>query len=1138
MKDETKSALYDDATVEITVRDENDNSPVFSMPRYSFNIDENQVRTLGNIKATDKDFGLNGDIRYEMESVRCISEGLNSHLNNMASFEIQPAGIVKVIEGLDREYCAGYTLQASASDSGSPQRKTTAEIVIYVNDVNDNAPTLYPLRYFTHIAPDASTGTILTRLIAHDADSSDLNKLTYHMKTTSSFYDVVTETGVVSLIRSVIGRDGENHTLEFYVSDSAGHTSSQTAILTVLINSDTNTVAAFTKTEYIFYVQEGVQNGFNVGRVELSKELFVQPAFHITQGNQHSAFGINNAGIIYASNSTLLDAEKSTLRNLTVVAELHDSNTGRGIGFITTTCLIHIADVNDNFPRFVSLPNSARSVNPNVHEDRVTVIISGNPEKKTIYNAGAVDNDVTSRGVDMSYQIYSSFLGFEINPATGVLYYDVAQPNDQSESDKVDADIEIMACDGNISPKCASVKLTVTLLFSEHILSHPVENIFVEVSEKTAVGAQVGNAPTLANVSPIRDSIEISYELNSESPFEIYPMGEIIMSGKIDFDKSAGYQLPLTTKIQSSDRIQYKRSWLTGIVLDANDNSPTPAQEEFQFHVKESSVVGDLVGTVSAYDEDSGIYGSVTYEIQKTSDRSVRDLFYCDKFTGDIFLTQRPDREILRLLNQHSNEVNLLVIASDQNGRNSTSSEYRKTSLNVKVTVELENRRPLHFQLTTYHASIPENHYLPNIRQVKAVDADELWVKNPKVVHYGLYVAGTKQESTHFFIGKQTGVIGLKEEVVLDREEQDFHHLILQAKYTDGSEIAVSELYVTVLDVKDAPPVFSAERYEFSVLEQTSTRLPIGRVEAHDGDATSKTTAITYEIGSGADELFEIDNDSGYIFLSRELTSNHTLIVVAGDESGEETDVSVKINVLKRKTIPELRYNVFESFREGFYSQRMKIAEIRNMPSVALQFSLASPIGLARSGYPTFYVDPTSGTVSLTGEVDREAVQELKITVRVSATGTTEFKDHKLLVKVHDVNDNAPFFTSRSSYVVSLETAERVGDTVTRITADDKDDGVNKLVSIKLNNPEESDFELDDDGYLTIRSVIDTSNPIHAVAVTASDEGRRDSIMTMMNRTALHCTLTTVLRNPFKLVLSLCASLSCLTLSMAHPGAR
>ncbi|XP_002740242.1 neural-cadherin-like [Saccoglossus kowalevskii] len=119
----------DISTLLIVIEDINELSPVFSPDTYAVNFPENVTigTELGTVTATDD----NGDVMYSIDPIS----------DPLGQFEVdQHTGTVTTAAELDREYTSIHTLYIVATDQGKPTLSSTAEFIVTLEDVNDNAP--------------------------------------------------------------------------------------------------------------------------------------------------------------------------------------------------------------------------------------------------------------------------------------------------------------------------------------------------------------------------------------------------------------------------------------------------------------------------------------------------------------------------------------------------------------------------------------------------------------------------------------------------------------------------------------------------------------------------------------------------------------------------------------------------------------------------------------------------------------------------------------------------------------------------------------------------------------------------------------------------------------------------------------
>ncbi|XP_027692563.1 protocadherin-11 X-linked-like [Vombatus ursinus] len=163
-RDNGKPHLQSNATVIVTVLDQNDNSPTFTHSEYNFYVPENLPKhgTVGLITVTDADAGENGVITLTI-------------LNNNGSFITDSInGIIRPNTSLDKEKQQSYTFVIMATDGGRVPRSSSAKVTINVVDINDHKPVLVlpPTNYTFQFLPLATElGTLLYVVMAIDEDT-------------------------------------------------------------------------------------------------------------------------------------------------------------------------------------------------------------------------------------------------------------------------------------------------------------------------------------------------------------------------------------------------------------------------------------------------------------------------------------------------------------------------------------------------------------------------------------------------------------------------------------------------------------------------------------------------------------------------------------------------------------------------------------------------------------------------------------------------------------------------------------------------------------------------------------------------------------------------------------------------------
>ncbi|CAH8455192.1 unnamed protein product [Schistosoma turkestanicum] len=210
------------ATITIDIRDINDCIPSFTQQIYEFNISEDArppVR-IGKIEAQDCDVDeVNKNLNYWLQSVHHSmlaeksnlpiekeyifknSSYLSAHSTLINWFSISKSGdlyfrmpqlnfqlggssFIDPLMPLDREKLELIIMDLLVKDSGKPSLTGSAQIVLRILDVNDNAPEWeFPRvqQRMINLSTDAAVGHRVAQLIATDPDEGLRGKVTYNL---------------------------------------------------------------------------------------------------------------------------------------------------------------------------------------------------------------------------------------------------------------------------------------------------------------------------------------------------------------------------------------------------------------------------------------------------------------------------------------------------------------------------------------------------------------------------------------------------------------------------------------------------------------------------------------------------------------------------------------------------------------------------------------------------------------------------------------------------------------------------------------------------------------------------------------------------------------------------------------------
>ncbi|XP_014822114.1 PREDICTED: protocadherin-15, partial [Calidris pugnax] len=180
------------ATVNIVVTDVNDNGPVFDMflPK-NLSVQEEEANAfVGQVRATDPDAGVNGQVHYSL-----------ANFNNL--FRITSNGSIYTAVKLNREVRDYYELTVVATDGAVDPRHSTLTLAIKVLDIDDNSPVFTNASYSVCVPENLPPGTVFLQLEAKDVDlGSDVN---YRIRTQEAleYFALNKYTGELSLLKSL-----------------------------------------------------------------------------------------------------------------------------------------------------------------------------------------------------------------------------------------------------------------------------------------------------------------------------------------------------------------------------------------------------------------------------------------------------------------------------------------------------------------------------------------------------------------------------------------------------------------------------------------------------------------------------------------------------------------------------------------------------------------------------------------------------------------------------------------------------------------------------------------------------------------------------------------------------------------------
>ncbi|XP_067652056.1 cadherin-87A-like isoform X2 [Haliotis asinina] len=375
------------ATVNIFLRDVNDNSPQFTSSHYLYTLPENAPvgTSIATIKAVDKDEGENGNVKYNLERT-----GNDQFLIN------QTTGSLTLIKALDYETLKEFQMLVNAKDGGNPARETSEILTIIVSNINDEPPIAERAVYQTYAKPTSLT--LLPAVVVKATDNEDSSGvITYRIiagNTPNNAFRVDSITGSLTL-DSYIDFDEapSNGRFEVVIQASDNESPPQYVNMTVKVDQLDENINSptFTMESYSVDISEMAQPGTSVVNViatDADRGRNGKFLYRIQSGGSGGFDISNTSGLITVSNEAEFDYDHA--RNYSMVVLAIDSGFPPRTG--STIVIVNLLDANNKAPKFAQ-------------PLYVTSISDATPNSSSVLDISASDTDSTSK---LQYSIPTS----------------------------------------------------------------------------------------------------------------------------------------------------------------------------------------------------------------------------------------------------------------------------------------------------------------------------------------------------------------------------------------------------------------------------------------------------------------------------------------------------------------------------------------------------------------------------------------------------------------------------------------------------------------------------------------------------------------------------------------------------------
>ena len=526
----------------------------------------------------------------------------------------ETSGILTADKQIDREVQSKYSLKiAYRLGSERPIRMIPAHIA--VSDLNDNVPTFEDYHVDTiFVEANLPFSAPVYKVAAVDEDAGDNGRITFRLRDASNEFTIDGNTGVISLAAEQPLQHEREFTVTITDNGRKMHSAERTyKVITKPMNRHT---PSFDFDLYEISVSEKtdlntkILSLIAVDRDEGSGGLV---SYKISKGGR-GHFEIFPNGDVYLQKK--LDRETVSYYSLIVTA----TDAGSPSRSSTTSVVIHVADENDNAPRFNNR-NYVFSVRENQSQNTV------------IGGVAATDLDL-DRNAELTYSLSSKSHYFSIDPKSGFmtslhsldrekLMTDIGQDNFQ---------LTVLVEDNGILRQSDTTTVNIVVEDENDNAPEFSKHFYVaSVSENTKIGSEI--ITVHAKDADKGDNGKVTYGVSDSRLIKIDPeTGVVSLASVLDRETLSRFEVTLYANDSGSPHSLSAETTLHLTVIDVNDNDPEFNVSDVRLELSEDVAPGSTVYQFRATDRDAGENGRIKYFLGGLGQTGE---FYLDAITGE-----------------------------------------------------------------------------------------------------------------------------------------------------------------------------------------------------------------------------------------------------------------------------------------------------------------------------------------------------------------------------------------------------------------------------------------------------------------------------------------------------------------------
>nr|KAG5686127.1 hypothetical protein BaRGS_025682 [Batillaria attramentaria] len=745
--DRGQPPLSSSVVVRVQIQDVNDNLPLFEKDIYQAELPEIvPVHTpVLFVKATDKDEGKNGEVRYSI---------VDEEASKLFSIDAV-TGLITTAAELDAEGQKQIKFRVQAEDSANSGTRKSGHtrVVISVKDFNDNAPV------FQHLEPvfvseNLPKGSSVATVKASDVDMEENGYISYSITNSKSVpFDVDPFSGVIKTTEVL---DFETMRKVYSVRVRASDWGSpfrqeSESVLTVKLQDANDNSPEFERTRCKGYLSREAAKGTEIvvlTAIDFDAGNIV--SYSIKDGNEDGCFRVvSQTGSVqlecdltgYQGDERYVTVVATDGEHLSVPANVSLTLVNNKRSHLTAAAEISVTCQPTDVTR--RLQEQERQSKENNRESAADSALSHSPAQ----NANApvfeenfptyitVSEDTAVGSVVLKISASDEDEGYE-----GQVVYVVTEGNTGGafQVDTFTGDLKVLSALDHETLSEYNLTITAQDLGTPHKSASQVLKVFIgdendntpqfenKIYSKAIFEDVQVNSTVLQVLASDKDTglnAAIRYSvLSSGEDFMVEPESGIIkVKSPLDRERQSQY----TIIVQAEDSgLRRKLSMTTSVVItlnDINDNFPEFVPRTQTVRVREDLPVGTVITTLTAHDLDEGENAKVTYKLVDGAD----DKFQVDEVTGAVRIKNKLDFE--------STQVYNLTVKAEDGGEVSLES---RCLVNIEVVDVNENHHAPEFSSFLEKGSVPENSPVGTyVLNVSARDKDDRYSSGGRITY-------------------------------------------------------------------------------------------------------------------------------------------------------------------------------------------------------------------------------------------------------------------------------------------------------------------------------------------------------------------------------------------------------------------